>query len=121
MKEIKVSNDRIPDIVRAIDEIAFHTSILALNDAVEAACDASSPSLSNSLAANDTLALIEESILRSQQREVGYGENSVALTQSEVLHRLAERVRRMASIAPGGITLPARVAAGNGRPSWDLR
>jgi methyl-accepting chemotaxis protein/methyl-accepting chemotaxis protein-1 (serine sensor receptor) len=82
MKEINASGEKISKIIRVIDEIAFHTNILALNAAVEAA-RAGEAGMGFALAsgevcnlahrvaetANDTAALIEESIAKDTESD----------------------------------------------------
>ena len=82
MAEIKQSSGKVANIIRAIDEIAFQTNILALNAAVEAARagaagmgfavvadEVRSLAQRSAQAAQDTAALIEESIGRSNDGE----------------------------------------------------
>jgi hypothetical protein len=65
MTEIKTTRKRVRDIVRTIDEIAFQTSILTLNAAIEATAGQGSRTRSSTQPARETLALIEESITHS--------------------------------------------------------
>ena len=82
MKEINASGEKISKIIRVIDEIAFHTNILALNAAVEAAKAGEAGmgfalvsgevcNLAHRVAetANDTAALIEESIAKDTESD----------------------------------------------------
>lgn len=83
MNEINASSEKISRIIRVIDEIAFQTNILALNAAVEAARageagmgfavvadEVRNLSQRCAQAAKDTSALIEESIVRSQDGKI---------------------------------------------------
>ena len=98
------SSDRPPVISRLIDEIAFQTSILALNEAVEAAGGPHAPALGSAQAASDTLALIEQSICQALRGTAG-GESAVPLpgpatsrqpeTEALAFFRVAEHIRRM--------------------------
>ena len=114
MNEIKVASDRIPGILRAIDEISFHTSMLALNAAVQAASEAPAPSLWSDQAATETLALIEASI-------DGATPAASPAADGEALRGVAERLRRMRCAPAGGSQHPARVAVRQTRPFSDAR
>jgi hypothetical protein len=114
MNEIKVASDTIPGILRTIDEIAFHTSMLALNAAVAAADEAPAQSLWNAQAASDTLALIEESITCTEAAARPAATYRETGTDVEALRGVAERLRRMRCA-------PARVSVHQARPFSDAR
>ena len=77
MNEIKAAEKRISGIVRAMDEIAFQTSILTLNAAVEAAGSQGTEARWSAQAGHETRALIE--------RETGV---EALGSMAEQLHRL---------------------------------
>jgi hypothetical protein len=65
MTEIKITRKKARDIVRTIDEIAFQTSLLTLNAAIEAAGGQGTQARWSTQPARETLALVEESITHS--------------------------------------------------------
>ena len=79
MNEMNVMSTRTTGRVQAIDEIAFHTSILALQAAVEAGGEACPVAGWSARAASHTLALIEQSLNYSPQTEPGDSEEPVAI------------------------------------------
>lgn len=106
MHEINASSEKISRIIRVIDEIAFQTNILALNAAVEAARageagmgfavvadEVRNLAQRSAQAAKDTSALIEESIVRSQDGKVRLDE--VAKCVSKVVDN-ASRIKILA-------------------------
>jgi hypothetical protein len=105
------ARDNMPAILRAIDEIAFHNSMIALNLAIAAAGESTAAAQTESLAARETLALVEESLRRSQPCPP-----SVASGMEE-LRCMAERSR------PTGATLtpPSRHVARRISSCGDVR
>ncbi|HTT63589.1 MAG TPA: methyl-accepting chemotaxis protein [Bryobacteraceae bacterium] len=99
---INVSSDKIAQIIKVIDEIAFQTNILALNAAVEAARageagmgfavvadEVRNLAQRSAQAARDTAALIEESISRSR-------EGSARLDQvAKAIHAITASARQV--------------------------
>lgn len=92
MVDIKASSDKISQIIKTIDEIAFQTNILALNAAVEAARagvagmgfavvadEVRNLAQRCAQAARDTSVLIEESIARSK-----HGQDKVDLVAAAI-------------------------------------
>jgi methyl-accepting chemotaxis protein len=105
MSSIKSSSERVAKINKTIDEIAFQTNILALNAAVEAARageagkgfavvadEVRNLAQRAATAAKDTAALIEESIVNSNQ-----GAQKLELVSSAILGITegAQRVRQL--------------------------
>jgi len=98
MRQMSESSERIGKITKVIDEIAFQTNVLALNAAVEAARagevglgfavvadEVRNLAQKSAQAAKDIAALIEDSIVRSQQggeRLQEVGEAIAGVTQS---------------------------------------
>jgi methyl-accepting chemotaxis protein/methyl-accepting chemotaxis protein-1 (serine sensor receptor) len=92
MGEINTQSDKISKIIKVIDEIAFQTNILALNAAVEAARageagmgfavvadEVRNLAQRCAQAAQDTAALIEESISKSNDGKVKVDQVAVAI------------------------------------------
>ena len=92
MGDIKASSDKVAKIIKVIDEIAFQTNILALNAAVEAARageagmgfavvadEVRNLAQRCAQAAKDTAALIEESIVRSNDGKNKVDQVAVAI------------------------------------------
>lgn len=92
MREIGGSSQKISQIIRTIDEIAFQTNILALNAAVEAARageagmgfavvadEVRSLSQRCAQAAQDTAPLIEESVAKSNQGKLRVDQVAAAI------------------------------------------
>jgi len=131
MNETKASGGGISGMIHAIDGIAFHTSLLALNAAVAAASEAPLAPQWNLQAANDTLALIEQSIARSQSGEPPAGEAFVPVrctnvpsgleTATGALQRITDRIRRIQCNPGGGMKPFVRAAVRNTDPCGDVR
>ena len=121
MNHTNVTIDPMPAILRAIDEIAFHSSILALNAAVAAAGQSPQLQEADAQAARETLALIEESMTRSPHRPV---EISVPVLRirprqveagTESPHRVEEEIRRIGATVP----LPQTRRAASRNPGFE--
>jgi methyl-accepting chemotaxis protein/methyl-accepting chemotaxis protein-1 (serine sensor receptor) len=111
MGGIKASSDKIANIIKTIDEIAFQTNILALNAAVEAA-RAGEAGLGFAVVADEvrnlaqrcaqaakgTAELIEESISRSQEGKTSVDEVAVSIRaiteESARVKQLVDQVSR---------------------------
>ena len=104
MNEIPARRKRTPDVVRAIDEIAFQTNLLTLNAAVEAAGDHSEAPWS-AQAARETLALIEQSInvLPALVGMNADGAGQEREARLDAIARLTEPLHRIRTVAPAAM------------------
>lgn len=105
MSDMKDSSEKVAQILKSIDQIAFQTNILALNAAVEAARageagmgfavvaeEVRSLAQRSALAAKDTAALIEEAIANSNQGAEKLDQVAVSITG---ITRSASRVKSL--------------------------
>jgi len=105
MREINTSSDKIGQIIKVIDGIAFQTNILALNAAVEAARagdagmgfavvadEVRNLAQRSAQAAKDTAGLIEESISKSSEGRTKLEQLSVAI---RAITEKAEKVKAL--------------------------
>jgi len=109
MQEIAASSDKVSRIIKVIEEIAFQTNLLALNAAVEAARagDAGmgfavvADEVRNlaqrcSQAAQDTAALIEESLVRSKDGSTNLEQVSEAIRAiTESSNQIRQRIEEV--------------------------
>ncbi len=126
MADIKASSDKVAKIIKVIDEIAFQTNILALNAAVEAARageagmgfavvadEVRNLAQRCAQAAKDTAALIEESIVKSNDGKTKVDQVSVAIRaiieESVKVKTLVEEVNQSSQEQTRGIEQVAKV------------
>ena len=125
MREISTSSEKISRIIKVIEEIAFQTNILALNAAVEAARageagmgfavvadEVRNLAQRCSGAARDTTALIEESLIRSNQGAGNLDKVAAAIAGitevSEKIQHLVEEVNTSSEAQASGISEVSR-------------
>jgi methyl-accepting chemotaxis protein len=128
MDEIRLSSGKVSKIIKVIDEIAFKTNILALNAAVEAARageagagfavvaeEVRNLAQKCAQAANDSSAIVEESILRSNEGKTRLDGVSVSIqavtSESVKVKALVDQINVASVEQTRGITQIARSIA----------
>jgi methyl-accepting chemotaxis protein len=128
MRQINSSSQKISQIIKVIDEIAFQTNILALNAAVEAARagdagmgfavvadEVRNLAQRSAQAAKDTANLIEESIVRSNEGTVNLDQVGAAIQSitdlSAKMSKLIDSVHQGSTEQAKGIEQVSRAVA----------
>lgn len=111
MNEIRAANEKVAEITRNIDQIAFQTNILALNAAVEAA-RAGEAGLGFSVVADEVRTLAQRSA-EAARNTAGVIDSALKTTRtgSERFERLGQAIRELSDDAAQTQTLADQVSS----------